>query len=182
MAQFTKKAILNSFVRLLEKNAFDKITVKKIVDDCGINRNTFYYYFNDIYDLLDEFLITETQAALAAENGDEVSWQTWFVRSVKTAADNKRVLYNLYNSETRDRLERYLEQVIGNEMKQYVIQKAEGLHIADERIQLIADFNKNALVGFILEQIRGGINDSFDSRFKEFEKMVDLTIESALKQ
>lgn len=43
MAQFTKQAIINSFLKLLEETPLDKITVKDIVEDCGINRNTFYY-------------------------------------------------------------------------------------------------------------------------------------------
>lgn len=48
MAKFTKAAIAQSFMKLLNKQTFDKITVKDIVDDCGINRNTFYYNYSDI--------------------------------------------------------------------------------------------------------------------------------------
>ena len=42
MASFTRKAIMDSCLRLLEERPVDKITVKDIVEDCGINRNTFY--------------------------------------------------------------------------------------------------------------------------------------------
>ncbi len=52
---FTKKAIMDSFLHLIEKKPLDKITVRDIVDDCGINRNTFYYYFQDIYAVLEEY-------------------------------------------------------------------------------------------------------------------------------
>ena len=55
MPSFTKKAIMDSFLHLLEKKPLDKITVRDIVDDCGINRNTFYYYFQDIYAVLEEY-------------------------------------------------------------------------------------------------------------------------------
>ena len=55
MPSFTKKAIMESFVRLAGKKPLDKITVRDIVDDCGINRNTFYYYFQDIYAVLEEY-------------------------------------------------------------------------------------------------------------------------------
>lgn len=54
MPSFTKKAIVESFLRLAGKKPLDKITVRDIVDDCGINRNTFYYYFQDIYAVLEE--------------------------------------------------------------------------------------------------------------------------------
>ena len=52
---FTKKAIRESFLRLVAKKPLDKITVRDIVDDCGINRNTFYYYFQDIYAVLEDY-------------------------------------------------------------------------------------------------------------------------------
>ena len=55
MPSFTKKAIMDSFLHLMEKKPLDKITVRDIVDDCGINRNTFYYYFQDIYAVLEEY-------------------------------------------------------------------------------------------------------------------------------
>lgn len=55
MPSFTKKAIMDSFLHLMEKKPLEKITVRDIVDDCGINRNTFYYYFQDIYAVLEEY-------------------------------------------------------------------------------------------------------------------------------
>ncbi len=54
MPSFTKKAIIESFLRIASKKPLDKITVRDIVDDCGVNRNTFYYYFQDIYAVLEE--------------------------------------------------------------------------------------------------------------------------------
>ena len=48
MLQLTKKAIVNSFIKLLNEKPLDKITVKNIAEDCGINRNTFYYHFRII--------------------------------------------------------------------------------------------------------------------------------------
>ena len=54
MPSVTKKAIVASFLQLIGKKPFDKITVRDIVDDCAINRNTFYYYYQDIYAVLEE--------------------------------------------------------------------------------------------------------------------------------
>lgn len=53
MAKFTKQAIMNCLLELLSTKQLDKITVKDICEICEINRNTFYYYFQDIYDVLD---------------------------------------------------------------------------------------------------------------------------------
>lgn len=180
MAQFTKKAIINSFEKLLQRNAFDKITVKKIVDECGINRNTFYYYFDDIYDLLDEFLDFESDLMLSKADG--IPWQEFFMLGMELTNANKRMLANIYNAETRDRLRNYLEHVVGEMIRKFVIQKAEGIDIPKDRINLIVDFNKHALVGFIIKRIHSGINDYFDSEFEEYAKLVNLCVESALEQ
>ena len=48
----TEKTIMDAFLTLLNQYPLDKICVKDIVSACGISRNTFYYHYQDIYDLL----------------------------------------------------------------------------------------------------------------------------------
>ena len=48
----TKKLITDTFWQLLEEKPYNKITVQDIVDRCDVNRNTFYYHFQDIPTLL----------------------------------------------------------------------------------------------------------------------------------
>lgn len=61
MTHFTSKAIEESFIRLLNGRPLDKITIKDIVDDCGISRNTFYYHFQDITALLQHILNADVE-------------------------------------------------------------------------------------------------------------------------
>ena len=53
MATFTRKAIMQTFLHILKNKPLDRITVKDICEQCEINRNTFYYCFKDIYDVLE---------------------------------------------------------------------------------------------------------------------------------
>ena len=48
----TKEIIKDTFWELLEEKPYNKITVKDIVTRCRVNRNTFYYYFQDIPTLM----------------------------------------------------------------------------------------------------------------------------------
>lgn len=48
----TKRALAESLKKLMRTKPFSKITVTEIVNDCGVNRKTFYYHFEDIYALL----------------------------------------------------------------------------------------------------------------------------------
>ena len=58
MPPFAKREIKNSFIKLLTERPISQITVKDIVEDCGVNRNSFYYHFQDLTDL-NCFLIAE---------------------------------------------------------------------------------------------------------------------------
>ncbi|MCD8014268.1 MAG: TetR/AcrR family transcriptional regulator [Lachnospiraceae bacterium] len=53
MAGMTKEIIIQTVMELLNERPFTKITVKDIVERCGINRNTFYYHFRDITDVME---------------------------------------------------------------------------------------------------------------------------------
>ena len=48
----TKRKLAEKLKELTRKKAFDKITVTELIEGCKINRKTFYYHFEDIYDLL----------------------------------------------------------------------------------------------------------------------------------
>ena len=55
----TRKLIMDSFIELSSKKEFKAITVKDISTEAMINRATFYYHFEDIYDLLEKVLSEE---------------------------------------------------------------------------------------------------------------------------
>ena len=61
MAVRTKQAIRQAFIELLNERPLDKISVKDIAERSTVNRNTFYYYYADIYALVEEIFQTETQ-------------------------------------------------------------------------------------------------------------------------
>jgi AcrR family transcriptional regulator len=52
----TRRLIMDSFIELSSKKEFKDITIKDITTEAMINRATFYYHFEDIYDLLEKAL------------------------------------------------------------------------------------------------------------------------------
>ena len=48
-----KAKIGETLSQLLCRKPLDKITVKELVDTCGISRQTFYYHFQDIYEVIE---------------------------------------------------------------------------------------------------------------------------------
>ena len=56
MTNLTKDLIKKTFVSLLERMPLTQITVKMIVEGCGINRNSFYYHYQDLPALIEEIV------------------------------------------------------------------------------------------------------------------------------
>ena len=125
---------MESFVRLLNQWPLDKITVKDIVSDCGISRNTFYYHYQDIYDLLQATLSTVMEKALS-EN--ITTWRESLMNVTRFAMENRRAVYhNRVAGQRMERLIRYLTQ---------------GVPVKDEDVGLLALFYKHAIVGTLME-------------------------------
>ncbi len=69
--KYTKMVIRSSFLELLSKSSVEKVTVVEICKKAGINRATFYRYYDNQYDLL---------AALEQEMLDEIKASTYEYR------------------------------------------------------------------------------------------------------
>ena len=50
--QMTKKLLADTLKAAMQEKPFSKITVSEIIHACNVNRKTFYYHFEDIFDLL----------------------------------------------------------------------------------------------------------------------------------
>lgn len=51
-AKRTKEAFAQALKQSVRKKPLSKVTVSELVQACGVNRKTFYYHFQDLYDLL----------------------------------------------------------------------------------------------------------------------------------
>lgn len=55
----TKRVLADSIKKLMEQRPLAKISVGDIVEECGLNRNSFYYHFKDKYDLVNWIFYTD---------------------------------------------------------------------------------------------------------------------------
>ena len=89
MAVRTKQAIRQAFIELLNERPLDKISVKDIAERSTVNRNTFYYYYADIYALVEEIFQTETQLFMEKLRS-YASWEEAFREATAFMSENKR--------------------------------------------------------------------------------------------
>ena len=64
----TVRDFQNALLTLLEKNSFDHLTVDQICNEALLHRSSFYRYFNDKYDLLEQTM--GAQISQIADSGD----------------------------------------------------------------------------------------------------------------
>lgn len=101
MPNFTKKAIRESFIKLLNERPLNKITVKDIVEDCGVNRNSFYYHYQDLPALLEEIVSDEVKRIV--EQYQEIgSIEDCFRATISFALKNRRAVLHIYKSMNRE--------------------------------------------------------------------------------
>ncbi|MBO4762115.1 MAG: TetR/AcrR family transcriptional regulator, partial [Lachnospiraceae bacterium] len=110
MANFTEKAIRETFVELLNEYPLSQITVKMIVEKCGINRNSFYYHYQDIPALIEEMVLEETNR-IVEEYPSIDSIETALKAAIDFASKYRKPILHIYNSVNRDIFERYLWNV-----------------------------------------------------------------------
>ena len=169
MAQFTEKAILDTFTMLLKEQPFDKITVSALVKRCDISPNTFYYHYHDIYDLLDAWLKTTSERYVKKE----LSWQNTIRVFLKDCQKNQRLVYHLFDSRSRDQLEQTVFSLCGQIFGHYVTQRVEGLNVPAERLQEITDYCRNSFLGFFLGFLWKRMDTDVD---KAVERLSALTV------
>ena len=88
MSQTTKRALAQSLKRLMAQKPLSKITIADITEDCGINRMTFYYHFQDIYDLIEWICMEEGSQAIQGRTTYQ-TWQEGFVALCRATLDNR---------------------------------------------------------------------------------------------
>lgn len=178
MSDITKRAMSAALKNLLREKKLNKITVQDIADECGINRQTFYYHFQDIYDLVEWTCIEDTEKVLK-ENRTYDTWQEGFLSVFDLAKKDKTFIDNIYRSVSLEMLEQYLYRLVYPLLKNVVDEKANGQTVREENKKYIADFYKYAFVGVLLEWIRNDMAESPGQIVDRVSRIVGGAIETA---
>ncbi|MFP4198872.1 MAG: TetR/AcrR family transcriptional regulator C-terminal domain-containing protein [Halanaerobium sp.] len=179
--QYTKNLIREVFIEMLNQHSLDEITVKEIAKKCEINRNTFYYHYQDIYEILSEIFEKQIQKVIAEYN-ETLSWEESFLLAVDFALKNKRAIYHIYNSIRREELEAYIYRVAGKIMTLYVEQKSKDIPAAEADKNLIATFYQSALTEMVLRWIEGGMEEDTEIIIRRIGELFNGNIALSLKR
>ncbi len=150
----TKKIIAKSLKELMETEPFNKISVSDIMVNCEIRRQTFYYHFQDKYELLGWIYKEETKENITDFIGYE-KWENIFNLLLEYFSQNRRFYQNAFKVEEQNSFNEYLFEHTKNLYLEIITKRLEGSNIivSDERKRLMASFYSHGFVGIIKEWI-----------------------------
>lgn len=165
MADTTKKAIQNAYLKLIEQKAADKITVKDIAQECNINRNTFYYHYQDIYSMIED-IVSVRADYLISRYPERDSLRDSVDFAVNEALNHKKELLHFYGSSSRAIFEEYLWKLCDRFVDSYVREKD-----GEDRSFFIR-YQKCFMFGLIIDWFNSGMPEQFlDDLHKAFDRL-----------
>ncbi|GCF92959.1 TetR family transcriptional regulator [Enterococcus florum] len=117
---YTKKAIREAFLHLLELKEVEKITVKEITDLADINRGTFYKYYKDTFDLLQKIEEEILSDLLGQIQLNDQPMEYWLTALLEKIEDSPEVRILVLGNNTRTLLIPLLERIKPKTFKHFL--------------------------------------------------------------
>lgn len=147
----TKKSLAASLKKLMLTKPLAKISISEIIADCGVNRKTFYYHFEDIYDLLKWIL--EQEAIDVVKSFDLlVNPEEALTFVINYVDENKHIINCAYDAMGREEMKRFFYADFYGVIQSIVesIVDEHQLHISGEFISFVICFYSEALAGMLI--------------------------------
>lgn len=154
----TRRAIIQAFDGLLEEKPISRITVKEIVGRCSINRNTFYYHFSDIPELVDQIMADMADQLL--HNHLQPGQPMECIRpALQYALRNRNKVLHIYRYVSRETFLDYLNRIVLHIVRDYFSAVNVDGTKEPENIAALTRFYKCAAVGLLLDWLEGGMEE-----------------------
>lgn len=175
MPPFAKREIKKSFIKLLNERPISQITVKEIVEDCGVNRNSFYYHFQDIPSLLTE-ICEEVTDNLMSSLPEKCSIEEKVIAVLKVFTDHKKALYHVYSATDKQLYEHQVLKICDYVTRSYIDSREYSRYISDDNREYIVSFLKCEMYGQIMDWLTHNMSYNLVEHARKLCRMFAGTI------
>lgn len=176
-ANATKVQLANTLKVLMKTTPVEKITIDELTTKAGVNRNTFYYHFEDIYALLkwiyDQEIVSQMRAHAQIDE-----WQEAYQALLDYIYSNRDFCIASVHSVGRDLLERLLVTVSA-EMVRRVVNDADD-NLPHNLREDIVNFYSLALVAQIIKWLLDGVQEPKSALMRRATIMLSGGIKNAI--
>ena len=181
IALLTKRKLAQALKSRMAKQPFDKITVQELRDDADITRSTFYYHFEDVYDLLKWMFDTEL-LTLLEKSENCVSWDDGILLFMRYLEENRKVCLCAYNSVGREMLQRLFMKNTEAITRRFVNTLAADIPAKPEHVRFITEFYTMALVSTCAQWLKKPEGRTPEDMIALLHVAVRGSVEAALKR
>jgi probable dihydroxyacetone kinase regulator len=177
----TKRMLADSLIKLMVAKPLNKISIREIVEDCGVNRQTFYYHFHDIFDLL-EWMFTEEALGLFEAGGKSFSLSEGVLQLLQYIRENEALCLCTLQSLGHKHLRKFFYDGINTVILSVVNEYSSDLNVSEEHKVFIAHFYTVSFAGFIENWLQEGLKDDPDEIIRLCEITMQGNIRGALER
>jgi probable dihydroxyacetone kinase regulator len=181
MSNLTKKALLVAFGELIEKKPFNKITITDITAKCGLNRMTFYYHFDNIYELMIWGLETQMRE-VSKDYINYENWKTGYLRVFYFALDRKNYIKKIFQTIEQEHLEHYLNKIAERMVLAVIEEKTNDKELSEDDKLFTAQTCAYVLVGILVSWVSRGMKEAPEIMIKKTGRLLDGMIEKTLSE
>lgn len=175
----TKGIIAESFKNILQKKSIDKIKIQEIADASGVNRQTFYYHFDDIYALLKWTTLNDVKnlREMYSDSDDYIAVVTDIYDYI---TDNKAAFLNILNSKAHEVFEDFILNIFTEGMKAVIENLEESNGVNEYYKDFIAQFYANAIYGITITWLKS--NSVIRMSPDDLIKVIDIVATGNIKR
>ena len=170
MKNLTRQAMADSLRTLLRERPLSRISVRDITEGCHVNRQTFYYHFRDVYDLM------------FWNRVDKTNLREYTYALFSLFYDNRQMIRNAYDPVNRIQYETLFTEYVYPRVKDYILSHRGERALANEDVDFIASFYTQALSGFLIKWIERGMPDENRVQLDKFCTLVDGGLDHILEK
>lgn len=163
----TKNALAKGFKELLCEYPLEKISVKDITEQSGMNRNSFYYHFQDKYELMNWIFDSEIADHAIIFNDSSKFLIESFKNICSILYNNREFYLACFKYEGQNSLYESLNKLYYEQWKEKLRKRYMNLEvdIDEEELDLMAKLNTRAIVGTLKDWINSGMQDNYMNYF-----------------
>ena len=182
MTNNTKNELGRALYTLLGKKNLDRITVADITGLCGLNRQTFYYHFHDVYELAEWLIDREVAELASSENAKTGDWHELLMHIFLRLTESKSVALHLYRSRGWHHIVDYVYRRVSpllEERARNLVAELQ-LDVPEDDLLFVVRIYQYALSGVLDVWLSSGMKDSVPGDLDRLFRLLDGSIEHTL--
>ena len=160
MRQKTETMLCAAFMELLKKYPFSKITIQKLAGQCGVNRQTFYYHFDNIYDLMSKAF--EYELVYESRIYEEVNWEYVMSGFLRWLKEHRAVIRNILANAELPYLKRAIYPLVARSISCGYISKQDTKVLERQQDDFCINFLTMGITQYILEWVERDFRESIE--------------------